>query len=71
MKARIDWRNHINGFDMFTVPAEKGKLEKIFKNLRLYPPPPLGHIENCLSGNFLESALTFYHGRHPPVAVVT
>jgi len=28
-KARIDWRNHINGFDMFAVPEWKGKLEKI------------------------------------------
>ena len=28
-KARIDWRNYINGFDMFAVPARKGKLEKM------------------------------------------
>jgi len=35
-KARIDWRNSINGFDMFAVPAGKGKLEKIFKNLRIF-----------------------------------
>ena len=30
-KARINWRNNINGFDMFAVPAGKGKLEKILK----------------------------------------
>jgi hypothetical protein len=28
-KARIDWRNHINGFDLSAVPAGKGKPEKI------------------------------------------
>ena len=24
-KARIDWRNHINGFDFFAVPKGKDK----------------------------------------------
>ena len=29
-KASIDWRNNINGFDLFAVPEGKGKVEKIF-----------------------------------------
>jgi hypothetical protein len=29
-EAGIDWRNNINGFDIFAVPAAKGKLEKLF-----------------------------------------
>jgi len=33
---------------VFAVPAGKGKLKKISKNLRLSPPPPLRHIENGL-----------------------
>jgi len=28
-KARIDWRNHINGFDLSAVLAGKGKLKKM------------------------------------------
>jgi len=28
-KAVIDWRNNIDGFDLFAVPAGKGKLEKM------------------------------------------
>jgi len=28
-KARIDWRNYINGFDLSAVSKGKGKLEKI------------------------------------------
>jgi len=40
-KARINWRNNINGFDMFTVPAKKGKLEKIIKS-SIYLPFPQG-----------------------------
>jgi hypothetical protein len=58
-KARIDWRNHINGFDMFAVSKGKGKLEKIFKNLRLSPPPPLWHFEEDLITLFSCSFVTF------------
>ena len=44
-KARIDWRNYINSFDMFTVSAEKGKLEKIIKS-SIYLPFPQGRVNS-------------------------
>jgi hypothetical protein len=54
-KVTIDWRNHINGFDMFAVPARKGKLEKIFKNLRIPPahPPILRQTRKWSDDHFL------------------
>jgi len=30
-KARIDWRNHINGFDMFAVPKGRANWRRFLK----------------------------------------
>ena len=64
-KARIDWRNHINGFDMFTVPAGKGKLEKILKKIFEFSAVPAGKgkLEKILKKIFEFSAVPAGEGK--------
>jgi hypothetical protein len=37
-KARIDWRNHINGFDMFAVPKGRANWRRL-SNLQFVAVP--------------------------------
>ncbi len=56
--ARIDWRNHINGFDMFAVPAGKGKLKKMsIRTSSSYIAPATVALKKWSDDHFYESAI--------------